>query len=67
MKRPSIDGSSVAQPLPSEFGFYEKEAAMSSAVDVPEVLDCTRLAPHACPDAVLDAFDAQLELRLADA
>jgi uncharacterized protein (DUF2249 family)/hemerythrin-like domain-containing protein len=38
--------------------FYEKEAAMSSAVDVPERLDCTRLAPDACPDAVLDAFDA---------
>ena len=31
---------------------------MSSAVDVPEVLDCRRLAPQACPDAVLDAFDA---------
>jgi uncharacterized protein (DUF2249 family)/hemerythrin-like domain-containing protein len=30
---------------------------MSSAVDVPERLDCTRLAPDACPDAVLDAFD----------
>jgi uncharacterized protein (DUF2249 family)/hemerythrin-like domain-containing protein len=31
---------------------------MSSAVDVPEVLDCSRRAPHTCPDAVLDAFDA---------
>jgi uncharacterized protein (DUF2249 family) len=38
--------------------FYEKEAAMSSAVDVPELLDCRRLAPDACSDAVLDAFDA---------
>ena len=31
---------------------------MSSTLDVPEVLDCRRLAPYACPDAVLDTFDA---------
>jgi uncharacterized protein (DUF2249 family)/hemerythrin-like domain-containing protein len=31
---------------------------MSSTVDVPELLDCRRLAPDTCPDVVLDAFDA---------
>jgi len=31
---------------------------MSSAVDVPDLLDCRSLAPDACPDVVLDAFDA---------
>jgi regulator of cell morphogenesis and NO signaling len=30
---------------------------MSSMVDVPERLDCSRMAPDACPDAVLDSFD----------
>jgi regulator of cell morphogenesis and NO signaling len=30
---------------------------MSSTVDAPERLDCRRMAAHACPDAVLDAFD----------
>jgi uncharacterized protein (DUF2249 family)/iron-sulfur cluster repair protein YtfE (RIC family) len=31
---------------------------MSSVVDVPERLDCNRIAVPACPDVVLDAFDA---------
>jgi uncharacterized protein (DUF2249 family)/hemerythrin-like domain-containing protein len=30
---------------------------MSSTVDVPERLDCTRMAAHTCPELVLDAFD----------
>jgi regulator of cell morphogenesis and NO signaling len=30
---------------------------MSSTVDAPERLDCSRMAGHACPEAVLDAFD----------
>jgi uncharacterized protein (DUF2249 family) len=30
---------------------------MSSTVDAPERLDCSRMAAQACPDVVLDAFD----------
>jgi regulator of cell morphogenesis and NO signaling len=30
---------------------------MRSAVDAPELLDCGRLTPNTCPDAVLEAFD----------
>jgi uncharacterized protein (DUF2249 family) len=41
-----------------KFEFEEKEAAMSFAVDVPDLLDCRRLGPDAGPDVVLDAFDA---------
>jgi len=31
---------------------------MTSVVDVPERLDCNRIAIEACPDVVLEAFDA---------